>query len=156
MYRVFINWGGYQVPSQVMGGTLIHNAKQNHTLQSGTASVGSPSVRACHEGAGHFSGRTVTNRAWLDPWVHKARHTPHRALKFAPGVKQFWGGALSSCHLLTCPPPKTSGGVGIRDLGAHKLLFATTLLPDGAGSPVPVVKKGSRLPAGQDGQGTPH
>jgi len=25
------------------------------------------------------------------PWVQKAHHTPHRALEFAPSVKQFWG-----------------------------------------------------------------
>jgi len=40
----------------------------------------------------------------------KALHSLHCTRKFASGVQQFWGEALSSCHLLTSPT--ASGGVG--------------------------------------------
>jgi len=50
------------------------------------------------------------------PWVQKAHHPPHRARKFAPGVL----GEPFHPATLTCPP--ANGSVGIRDLGALKLL----------------------------------
>jgi len=45
------------------------------------------------------------------PWVQKAHQTPHRALEFAPGVKQAcWGGGGGEEGDPT-PPIPPGGGV---------------------------------------------
>lgn len=77
--------------------TFCATSRMGITLQSGTASVGSPSVRACHEGAGHFSGRTVTNRAFASP--------PPPPLE--GGEQSNWAPSL----LLGCTPPREGQGL---------------------------------------------
>jgi len=64
--------------------------------------------------------RVGSTGSWSPLGCMKALQPLHRAQKFASGVKQFCGGGLPSCHLMTCPSP--SGGVKIRGLGALNLL----------------------------------
>lgn len=59
-------------------------------------------------------------------WAQKAHRLP--PLKFASGVKQFWGrGAFPSSHLLTST--RASGGDGIIDLGRSPLSSFSPLFP---------------------------
>jgi len=56
----------------------------------------------------------------LSPWVQKKTcHPPHRALKFAPGVKQVWGElfrpATCSPTPAPSPPPPVNDGPGPYD-----------------------------------------